>query len=346
MGLSTGFTAMFGIAHPVALAPMGGSAGGALAAAVASGGGLGLLGAADGDRAWLERELPLVAGCGGGWGVGFLTWAIDVAAVAWVLERGARTVMVSFGDPAPFAAVVRDAGAKLIVQVTDLDEARRALDAGADVLVAQGTEAGGHGASKGRSTLPFVPVVVDLAGDVPVLAAGGIADGRGLAAALALGAAGALIGTRFQATAEALVDPAITAAILAGRAEQTERNRTLDVVRGSSWPARYAARTLGHPYLQRWRGREDEVDDRARQDYQDDVAGGRIPPLPVWAGEGVDLITGVPPAAALVGELVEQAEAALGRIRRDSDKSGTDAPGTTVRLPVRHVCATPGDHES
>ncbi|MBO0518009.1 nitronate monooxygenase, partial [Streptomyces beijiangensis] len=83
---------------------------------------------------------------------------------------------------------------------------------GADVIVAQGTESGGHGARHGRSTLPFVPLVVDLAGPVPVLAAGGIADGRGVAAALALGAAGALIGTRFQATAEALVDPATSKA--------------------------------------------------------------------------------------------------------------------------------------
>ena len=118
--------------------------------------------------------------------------------------------MLSFGDPSPFADRIRQAGAALIIQVTDLEEARQAVDLGADVIVAQGTESGGHGARRGRSTLPFVPVVVDLAAPVPVLAAGGIADGRGVAAALALGAAGALIGTRFQATAEALVDPSIS----------------------------------------------------------------------------------------------------------------------------------------
>src|SRR5262245_18238121 len=218
MALSTQFTELLGVRHPIALAPMGGSAGGQLAAAVARGGGLGLLGAGYGDREWLDREVAIVASATDQpWGVGFLTWAVDVGAVERALEHGPRAVMLSFGDPGPFAELVRRAGVVLIVQVTDLDEARRAVDVGADVIVAQGTEAGGHGARRGRSLLPFVPVVVDLVAPTPVLAAGGIADGRGLAAALALGAAGALIGTRFQATVEALVDPAITKAILEGR---------------------------------------------------------------------------------------------------------------------------------
>jgi nitronate monooxygenase len=299
---------MLGLRHPIALAPMGGSAGGALAAAVSRAGGLGLLGAGGGDPEWLERELPIVAaGTDRPWGAGFLTWALQDGAVERVLERGARAVMLSFGDPRPHIPAVRRAGATLILQVTDLDEARRALDAGADVIVAQGTEAGGHGATRGRSTLPFVPVVADLAHPVPVLAAGGIGDGRGLAAALVLGAAGALVGTRFQATREALVDPAIAKAIVAAGAEETERSRRLDVMRGSAWPARYTARTLDHPYLDR------EPDERARADYADDVASGLIPPLPIWAGEAVDLIGDVPPAEELVARLVAQAEAALDR---------------------------------
>ena len=313
------FTKLFGVRHPIALAPMGGSAGGALAAAVSRGGGLGMLGAGNGDREWLDREVPIVAsGTDQPWGVGFLTWAIDVGAVERALEYGPRAVMLSFGDPSPFVERIRQAGAVLIIQVTDLEEARQAVDLGADVIVAQGTESGGHGARRGRSTLPFVPVVVDLAAPVPVLAAGGIADGRGLAAALALGAAGALIGTRFQATAEALVDPAIAKAIVEGRGQDTERSSVLDIARGSRWPSKYTARTLGHPYLDRWRGREAELaaDSQARQDYQDDVARGAIPPLPVWAGEAVDLITDLPSAADLVTTLAAQAEDALARAGR------------------------------
>ncbi|MBO3751186.1 nitronate monooxygenase [Streptosporangiaceae bacterium NEAU-GS5] len=319
MGLSTRFTELFGIRHPIALAPMGGSAGGALAAAVSRGGGLGLVGSGNGDREWLDREMPiLVAGTDQPWGIGLLTWAIDAEAVERVLACGPRAVMLSFGDPSPFAASIRQAGAALLVQVTDLDEARRAVDVGADVIVAQGTEAGGHGARRGRSTLPFVPAVVDLVAPVPVLAAGGIADGRGVAAALALGATGALIGTRFQATAEALVDPAITKAIVEGRGQDTERSSVLDVVRESPWPSAYTARTLAHPYLDRWRGREDELagDPQARQDYRDDLARGLVPPLPVWAGEAVDLITDVPSAADLVAVLAADAEQALTRALR------------------------------
>jgi nitronate monooxygenase len=319
MALSTAFTELFSVQHPIALAPMGGSAGGALAAAVSNGGGLGLLGGGGGNLRWLERELPVVAaGTRQPWGVGFQCWSASVAAVERALQFRPRAVMLSFGDPGPFTGVIREAGAVLIIQVTDLEEARQAVDAGADVIVAQGTEAGGHGARRGRSTLPFVPVVVDLAAPVPVLAAGGIADGRGVAAALALGAAGALLGTRFQASAEALVDPATTKAILEGHGADTERSTVLDIARGSAWPARYPGRSLGHPFLDQWRGREAELaaDPGARQAYREGVARGDLPPAPVWASEAIDLINDLPSAADLVGLLAAQAEEALARAGR------------------------------
>ena len=316
MVLSTAFTELFSLQHPIALAPMGGSAGGALAAAVSNGGGLGLLGGGTGDQGWLARELPIVAdGTSKPWGAGFLSWAIGVSIVERVLEHGPKAVMLSFGDPHPFVEPIRQAGAALILQVTDMEEARQAVDLGADVIVVQGTEGGGHGARRGRSTLPFVPVVVDLAAPTPVLAAGGIADGRGVAAALALGAAGALIGTRLQATVEALADPAVKKAIIEGRGEDTERSSVLDIARDSRWPSKYPARTLGHPFLDQWRGREDELaaDADAKQAYQDGVARGDLLPLPVWASEAIDLINDLPPAVELVGALAAQAEDALAR---------------------------------
>ena len=257
--MRTAFTELLGVAHPVALAPMGDVAGGALAAAVSNGGGLGLVGGGGGgNRAWLERELVLVAvSTSFPWGVGFLSWALDAETLEWTLEHKPNAIMLSFGDPSPFAEIVRHAGATLIVQVTDLHEARQAIEVGADVIVAQGAEAGGHGGR--RATLPFVPAVVDLAAPTPVLAAGGIADGRGLAAALVLGGAGALVGTRFEASLEALVPPEVTKALLERSGDETERNRVPDIARRSAWPHRYTARTLRNEFLDRWRGNEDEL---------------------------------------------------------------------------------------
>ena len=160
-----------------------------------------------------------------------------------------------------------------------------------------------------------MPVVVDLAAPVPVLAAGGIADGRGVAAALALGAAGALVGTRLLATAEALADPAAKKAIVDGSGEDTERSAVLDIARGSRWPREYTGRTMAHPFLDEWRDREDELaaSPRAKSDYQRGVASGALPPKPVWASQAIDLITGLPPAADVVTTLSAQAEDALAR---------------------------------
>jgi nitronate monooxygenase len=316
VAMSTALTQLFSLKYPIALAPMGGSAGGALAAAVSNGGGLGLIGSGPGDRDWLEREVSIaVDRTARPWGIGLLTWAIDLAAVERAMAYRPAAVMLSFGDPEPYIGTIRAGGALLIVQVTDLDEARQAVDLGADVIVAQGTESGGHGGRRGISTLPFVPMVVDLAAPTPVLAAGGIADGRGVAAALTLGAAGALIGTRFQATVEALVDPVITKAIIDSHGGNTELSTILDIARGSSWPAKYPARTLGHPFLDEWRGREAELttDAAAKHAYREAVAHGEFPPPPVWAGEAVGLIHDLPSARDLVGTLAAQAEAALER---------------------------------
>jgi nitronate monooxygenase len=314
MPFSTPFTELLSVEHPIVLAPMGSSAGGALAAAVSDGGGLGLVGGGRGDRDRLEHELAIVrAGTDRPWGIGFLTWAIDVDAIAWALDHRPHALMLSFGDPGPFAARVRDAGVPLILQVTDLDEARRAVDVGADVIVAQGSEAGGHGGR--RATLPFVPVVVDLVAPTPVLAAGGIADGRGLAAALALGAAGALLGTRFQASHEAIVPAGISDAIIGGHGADTERTRVLDIARGSGWPARYTARVLRNAFVDRWRDREDELarDGDAHRAYRQALADDDLDAVSIWCSEAIDLITELDSAADLVRRLAAEAEAALAR---------------------------------
>jgi nitronate monooxygenase len=288
---------------------MGGVAGGALTAAVSEGGGLGLIGAGRGDLDWLDRECGLAqAATSKPWGIGFLSWAIGPEAIEAAIKRAPAAIMLSFGDPGPFAKRVRAARVPLMVQVTTIDEARRARDVGADVIVAQGSEAGGHGGD--RATLPFVPAVVDLAGATPVLAAGGIADGRGLAAALMLGAAGAMIGTRFEATVEALLDPEESKAITMAGAADTVRGRVLDIAANAGWPARYTARTLRNDFTDRWQGRESalESDEGALAEYGAAADRGDRDYLPIWAGEAVDLINELDSAGVAVAQIAAQAE--------------------------------------
>ena len=191
---STAITRLLGMDPPVLLALMGGVSGGALAGAVSAAGGLGLIGAGYADAAlglgsddWIGSEFDKAGNHAVG--IGFITWALDrrPGALDVALERQPHVVMLSFGDIAPYAAKIREAGAILISQVQTLKDAREAAAKGAQIIVAQGTEAGGHGAS--RATLPLVPAVVDAVAPVTVAAAG-IADGRGLAAALMLGAGG------------------------------------------------------------------------------------------------------------------------------------------------------------
>jgi nitronate monooxygenase len=315
MALRTAFTDLISVEHPVVLAPMSGTAGGALAAAVSNAGGLGLVGGGRQGLEWCREQLGLVVALTSRpWGIGFLTWGLETPTLAAALEQSPAAVMLSFGDPHPFADLVHQSGAQLIIQVTDLEEARQALDTGADVVVAQGTEAGGHGGV--RSTFPFVPAVVDVATHTPVLAAGGIADGRGLAAALALGAAGALIGTRFEASQEALVSPETVKAIVDGTGEGTSRSRVFDIANGSAWPATWTGRALRNPFFSQWLGKEDELahDDDVLAAYQEHVSQGDMSYETVWAGEAIDLIDDDPPAGELVTRIANEAEQALNRV--------------------------------
>jgi nitronate monooxygenase len=317
--LPTAVTSLLGVSHPILLAPMGGAAGGALAAAVSAGGGFGLVGGGRESGEWAARELEIVrTSTQAPWGIGFLTFATDASTVERALKFGPTAVMLSFGDPRPLAPVVRDSPAHLIVQVTDLDEARAALAVGADLIVAQGTESGGHGGTRG--TLPFVPAVIDLVTPTPVLAAGGVGDGRGLAAALALGAAGVLIGTRFLACLESLAQPAVVKAILEGGAEDTERNRVLDIARRAPWPSRYTARTMRNAFTDHWRGREEELaqSPAVLDGFAEAAERGDMDVVPVWAGESMDLFDQLESATDVVGAIARQAEEALDCIDRRS----------------------------
>ncbi len=205
MSLRTRCTTLFGVEHPILNAPMGGGdAPAALAAAVSEAGGLGMIGGSSlGGAAWLREQIRGVrTRTGKPFGVGFVSHfpgAGELMRVA--LDEGVRIVAHSFADPTPFVDEAHRAGALVICQVRTVEDARQAAGAGVDVVTAQGTEAGGHTGEV--STLPLVPAVIDAVAPLPVIAAGGIADGRGIAAALVLGADAVWLGTRFLATPEA-----------------------------------------------------------------------------------------------------------------------------------------------
>lgn len=311
--INTALTRMFGLDHPIVLAPMGGVSGGHLAAAVSNAGGLGLVGGGYGDPTWLRAELSRVKDqTAKSWGVGLITWSVDARVVELVLSYQPHAVMLSFGDPRPHAIAIRAAGSKLVCQVQDLAGARLAVEAGADVIVAQGTEAGGHGG--GRSTLPLVPAVVDAAAPIPVVAAGGIADGRGLAAVLMLGAHGGLIGTRFYASNEALGHDRFKQRLADANGDETTRTTVFDTVRRLAWPDLYTGRALRNRFSECWHGRESELATALGTEhgkYQTAARDGDPEMAVVWASEAVDLIASVESAATLVHRISAQAEVRL-----------------------------------
>lgn len=319
MPLRNRLTDYFGIDHPILLAPMAQASGGRLAAAVTHAGGLGLLGGGYGDPDWLRREFDAAGdarvGCG------FITWSLARApeALTVALDRQPAAIMLSFGDPAALAADIRDAGVPLICQVQTLEQAAAALAAGANVIVAQGAEAGGHGMST-RSTLTFVPAVVDLVAsrspETLVLAAGGIADGRGMAAALALGADGVLVGTRLWASREAIVPPEAHERVIRASGEDTVRTRVYDRVRELDWPAQYDERALWNAFLQTWHGDESRLQahlPEAIAAFQAGLSAGDFDVAHILIGEAVGLIHDIVPAGEIVAQMAHDAARILNR---------------------------------
>jgi len=304
-----------GIQHPIMLAPMDVIAGARLTSAVSAAGGFGILGGGYGDRAWLEQATAKLRGVSAPFGIGFITWSLakrpellDIA-----LNVRPRAVMLSFGDPKPFAPRIKSAGALLICQVQNEDMARQALDAGADILIAQGTEAGGHGAS--RTTIDIAPAILDLAaGRVPVAAAGGIGDGRGLAAMMMLGASGVLLGTRFYASQECDGAEEAKRRICAATSGNSVRSIIFDLSRNNVWPAPFNGRCLINDHARRWMGREVELLQNVSAvaaEYAAAKAADNFDIAAVIAGEAVGLIHDIPPAAEIIDRIVTEADQIL-----------------------------------
>lgn len=315
MLLTTAVAQLLQVSHPILLAPMDLVSDARLASAVSAAGGFGILGGGYAEEHWLVREMDLLAQSGLRYGVGFITWSMakNRRLLDLTLERKPTAIMLSFGDVEPFAGCIKRSGALLICQVQSLALARQAVDSGADILIAQGTEAGGHGMSRGLISL--VPEILDTIGNrVPVVAAGGIADGRGMAAALMLGAAGILMGTRFYATQEAASLRAAKTLVVSATGDDTIRSIVFDISRRNIWPAPFTGRCLRNAHSDRWYGREIELlrhqDDEAVK-YAEARQAGNFDIAAVIAGEACGLIHDIPTAREVIEDVVREAAALL-----------------------------------
>ena len=336
MPLRTRLTEKFGVEHPIISAPMAFQAGGRLAAAVSRAGGLGLIGGGYGDGDWLEREFSAAGnervGCG------FITWSLakkpDLLETA--LAKSPAALMLSFGSPAPFAARIRQSGVPLICQAQSMAHAREAVDAGADVIVAQGGEAGGH--SGRRSTFTLVPEVADFLAQVSpgtlLVAAGGVADGRGLAAALMLGADGVLIGSRLVASFEAATPPGFLPAIAAADGDSTIKTTVIDIVRNYQWPGEFRIRALRNRFVAAWHGREGKLAETAtnaieQERYLRAFRTGDVENAGVVIGEAAGLIREARPAGHILEDMVAEAERLLANGGRSLRRLAPFAPSRT-----------------
>src|SRR5579859_7639903 len=303
--IKTRLTERWGITHPIVCAPMALVAGGELAAAVTRAGGLGIVGGgyagALGGEPDLDAELVRAKEKGGKFGVGFITWALERSpkTLTAALKHSPYCVFLSFGDARPFAQEIREARAKLICQVQFLAQIEMGLEAGADAIVAQGTEAGGHGAT--RATLPFVPEAADyLKKHSPE--------------ALLLGADGVVMGTRFWASTEAMTPKSHTDKAIAGTGDGTVRTKALDALRGTPWPREYSFRFMKNKLSEAWAEREGEAFTAFGSlavKYAEARAKNDTDTMAVCGGEAIGLVKDRPSAEAIVKEIVQHAAEVL-----------------------------------
>ena len=311
--ITTPLTRWFDLSTPIIGAPMAGVSGGEMARAVSQAGGLGMIGVSGGHSAeFVTEQCAIPAAVQAPFGIGLMIWVLKSRPDLLEATIAARPslVSVSFGDPAPYVGPLHDAGIAACAQVNTVADVDRALDAGVDVLVAQGTEAGGHTGK--RATLPLLQEVLTLT-DRPVVAAGGIATGAGMAAALVAGAAGVWIGTPLLACPEGLNKPAARERVRAAGGDETVLTRAFDVAEGIAWPERWPGRALVNDFSETWHGREDALvqDPTARQQVVEGRRTGDPAHAPIYAGESVGLVTSERSAGDVVRDLDAAAEKAL-----------------------------------
>ena len=296
-------TEKFGLGVPVVGAPMANVGGGKLVAAISAAGGLGMLGAGSAVTAdWIRTEGSIAAANGKPYGIGLMAWSVRERPehVEAVLELKPALVSLSFGDYTPYVEPLQKAGIVVATQAGTVADAREAIDAGVDVIVARGAEAGGHGRNA-VATLPLLQAILELT-ELPVLAGGGISGPRGLAAVLAAGAAGAWIGTAFLTCQEALTSEPVRRRVIAADETDTVYGTVFDAASRAGWPDEFGGRALRNAYFDTWQGREDELktDDAGHADYVEGTRAADPARASIYAGQGVGSLTGQPTAAEVL----------------------------------------------
>ena len=315
--LRTRFTDLLGLDYPVMSAPMSNHSGGHLAAAVSLAGGLGTFGGTnDFGPEWLREQIAHVRSrTDRPFGVGFISQLIEynTANIEIALEERAPVFIFSFADPDPWVRRAKDAGAVTVCQVQSLELAQQSVDAGADVLLAQGNEAGGHTGE--MNLLPLLVELVERYPQLPVLAAGGITTGRALAGVLGAGAEGASLGTAMLTTPEAVEVPeTFKERIILSDGQDSTFTRFYDLLGARPWPEGIAGRVYRNRLVREWDGRDAEVLAR-REELASDVAAGRAQGdtelSAVYMGQGAGHITAIRPAADVVRDICDGAEDVL-----------------------------------
>ncbi len=301
-------TEVLGIKHPIISAPMGVIAGAKLACAVTEAGGLGLIGGGYCDRAWVKQQLEKAKP--GKFGIGFITWRLHLfpEVLNLALSYRPRAIMLSFGDILPFVNTIKKANIPLICQVQTLEEAIESKKQGADIIVAQGTEAGGHGSSE--PLLSLLPAVLNAITDqTPVVAAGGLVDGDDIQKVFSLGAQGALMGTRFYASEESEGTREQKQRIIEACSEETVRTRVFDYARGYNWPQPYTGRALKNSFYQKWHDQNDmfnKITNTEKEAYAKAAAHNDFDIAGVFVGESVGRIKETLPVAQIMKNICAQ----------------------------------------
>jgi enoyl-[acyl-carrier protein] reductase II len=315
--LHTALCALAGIDVPVIQAGMSIFTSPSLAAAVSNAGGLGSLGAWQRSEEQLRLDLrALRDATERPFAVNHVVPALDPEGFEVTLEFAPAVVSFALDDAGELMKRARDSGSLVMQQVTTVQQAERAAEHGADILVAQGGEAGGYGGTV--STMALVPQVVDAVRPVPVVAAGGIADGRGLAAALVLGAAGVNVGTRFLASEESPAAEVWKRAILASASEEWLQFDFVNDIRPSPGTLGYGTRLRARrtEFTDRWQQRREDVrrdPGPALSEMATAAAAGKLEELIIVGGQSSGLVGELARAADIVQQLVSEAEGVLAR---------------------------------